>query len=172
MLPAVHAAQVLFALVCARLVMRKLRQLSDADYQADMLDAAEDALRGGGDVGAFVDTAALDARHRAVEGVRVIRGMASVAGAVGLLAAMVHHFVLLHGDPSRSAVALGAAEEGANLGAFLSMAIGLGTALALFAASRVLRRKVLVRLEAIAAFGDQLEAAAERPEQWTARAEE
>ncbi|MCB9661728.1 MAG: hypothetical protein H6726_29050 [Sandaracinaceae bacterium] len=172
MLLAVHAAQILFALLCARLVVRKLRQLAVADYQTQMVDAADDALQGGGDVGAFVDTAALDARHHAVAGVRVIRGMASVAGAVGLLAAMLHYFVLLHGDAGRSAASLAVAEDDANQGALVSMAIGLSTALSLFAVSRVIRRKVLIRLDEIASFGDQLEAAARRPEQWTTGTEE
>lgn len=136
-------------------------------YHHELLEAALDAIDGGGDVGSFVHTASLDARHRAIAGVRIIRGFATLAGALGLLGAMTHHFWLLYADHGPSLSALSAAEQEANQGAVLSMAIGLGTALLLFLASRVIRGRVLARLDDIARFAEQLEAAAAHREQWT-----
>lgn len=193
------------ALLCLRLVLRKLQQVrpggeasaaaarrlvaaierGDAEglsaavaaekatgYQLDLLEAAIEALSGGGDVGAFVHTATLDARHQAISGVRVIRGMATLAGTAGLLGAMVHHFALIHGDHGPGPFAWAAAEESANRGALLSMGLGLGTALGLFAASRTIRRRVIARLTEITDFGERIEAAVARSEQWTAPSEE
>lgn len=149
---------------------RALTALLESDvssYHHELLEAALDAIEGGGDVGSFVHTASLDARHRAIAGVRVIRGFATLAGALGLLGAMTHHFWLLHADHGPSLSALAAAEQEANQGAVLSMAIGLGTALLLFLASRVIRGRVVARLAEIARFAGELEAAATLREQWT-----
>jgi hypothetical protein len=136
-------------------------------YQRELLEAAIDGLEGGGDVGSFIHTASLDAQHQALAGARVIRGFATLAGALGLLGAMVHHFWLLHADHGPSTAALLAAEKSANTGALVSMGLGLGTALFLFIGSRVIRARVLARLGAITRFAAALEAAAQRCEQWT-----
>ncbi|MBK8410473.1 MAG: hypothetical protein IPL19_21185 [Sandaracinaceae bacterium] len=136
-------------------------------YQRELLEAAIDGLDGGGDVGSFIHTASLDAQHRALAGARVIRGFATLSSALGLVGAMAHHFWLLHSDHGPSTAALLAAEKSANAGALVSMGIGLGTALLLYLASRVIRTRVLARLSAISRFAAALEAAALRCEQWT-----
>jgi hypothetical protein len=201
MLIAVHTVQVLFLLVSARLVVRKLRQLKgpaeipraaaapeqllaalrqgDAPalaaflskpmpgFQRDLLEAAIDGLTGEGDAGSFVHTASLEAQHEAIAGARVIRGFATLAGTLGLLGAMAHQFWLLSRDPGAETLGFSAAREGANEGAFLSMGLGLGTAVFLFASSRIIRTRIVARLRAIADFARSLEAAVERCEEWT-----
>lgn len=147
--------------------LEALAQTAGSDYRHELIEAALEAIDGDGDVGSFIHTASLDARHRAIAGVRVIRGFATLAGALGLLGAMTHHFWLLHADHGPTVAALAAAEASANTGALVSMVIGLGTALLLFLSSRVIRGRVIARLAEIARFADQLEAAATRREQWT-----
>lgn len=137
------------------------------DYQRELLEAAIDGLEGGGDVGSFIHTASLDAQHRALAGARVIRGFATLAGALGLLGAMTHHFWLLHADHGSGSAGMLSAEKSANAGALVSMGIGLGTALFLFVSSRVIRSRVLTRLGAITRFAAALEAAVQRRQQWT-----
>ncbi len=143
-----------------------------SDYHHEILEAAIEALEGEGDVGAFVHTASLDAQHRTLAGVRVIRGFATLAGTLGLLGAMTHHFWLLHADHGPSLDGLTRAEEDANAGALISMGIGLATGLLLFLASRVIRGRAIARLAEIVRFADEVEATAARRQQWTGEARE
>ncbi len=192
MLGTVLAAQVALALIAARMVFVKLREiawthrvdsgvllgearaaLADDDlarlqelsaaaapsYLGSVLEAGVDALEGGGDPGAFLYTAALEARHRAIHGVKLIRGMASLAGAGGLLGAMAHHFYLMYGDHGLRGLHRAALEPEATRGALLSMALGMATAIFLFASSRVIRREVVARVSEVAQAAELLEEA-------------
>ena len=103
-----------------------------------------------------VEEAVLDARHRVVDGIRWIRGMATIASAAGLVGAMAHYFFPPVGSLGVRALSSAVVQDAANRGAMISIALGIGTAAVLHVCSSELRRAARARLGEIVMFAAEL----------------
>ena len=138
-----------------------LLRASARTYLGEILGAAVDARRRAESAETAVEEAVLDARHRVVDGIRWIRGMATIASAAGLVGAMAHYFFPPVGSLGVRALSAAVVQDAANRGAMVSIVMGLGTAAVLHVCSSALRRAARARLSEIVAFAAELLEASE-----------